>query len=201
MCAIATPESPAAHDPCHAAFLAALPGIQRIARIRFRHVECLDSREDCICETVALCWVWFVRLTGKGRRPEAFATVLARYGSTAVQCGRRAAGQDKAGEIMARPDPRAFRNAERRGESFPERTPYVDALTDNTQTPVPQQVQFRCDLPAWKERLSDMKRRLVDALVLGHRTKDLAVQFGLSEGRISQLRKEFSEDYALFCGG
>jgi len=62
-------------------------------------------------------------------------------------------------------------------------------------------VQFRCDFPAWKHRLPVKKRQLVDGLILGHRSKDLAVAFGLSEGRISQLRTEFYLDYSLFCGG
>ena len=47
----------------------------------------------------------------------------------------------------------------------------------------------------------DVKRRLVEMLALGHRTKDLATTFRLSEGRISQLRKEFREDYTAFCEG
>ncbi|MCE9567842.1 MAG: hypothetical protein K8U57_38070 [Planctomycetes bacterium] len=76
------------------------------------------------------------------------------------------------------------------------------ALCDNTQTPVPDQVQFRCDFGGcgWEYRLPTAKQRLVRGLALGHRTKELAVEFGLSAGRISQLRKEFAEDYAAFCG-
>ena len=74
-------------------------------------------------------------------------------------------------------------------------------VRDNTSTPIPDQVQFRCDFPAWKHSLPFTKRQLVDSLALGHRTKDLATEFRLSEARISQLRKEFFEDYAAFCEG
>jgi hypothetical protein len=74
------------------------------------------------------------------------------------------------------------------------------ALRDNTRTTVPDQVQFRCDFPAWKQRLTVKNRHLVDRLEMGHRTKDLALEFGRSEGRISQLPKEFYTDYLLFGG-
>jgi len=181
-----------------AAFAAALPRIERVARHRFRRVGCPDRREDCVREAVALCWISFLRLAARGRAPETFVTALARYASRAVARGRRAAGCEAAGDIMTRP--RTLRKAARTRRPIPERTAFDDALADNTRTPVPQQVQFRCDLRAWKARLTEAKRRLVDALVLGHRTRDLAEEFGLSAGRISQLRKEFAEDYAAFCG-
>ena len=78
---------------------------------------------------------------------------------------------------------------------------FDEALRDNMQTPIPDQVQFRIDFPAWARRLPDVKRRLVEMLARGHRTKDLAVMFRLSEARISQLRKEFHAAYTAFCDG
>jgi len=193
-------------QPLSAAFAAALPKIRGVAGYRFRRVPCPDAREDRVCETVALCWVWFVRLAQKGRAPDTFVTALAHYGATAVQSGRRACGQEKAGDVLSR------RCQRRRGFTVaafqdpadaddPLGGALADALRDNTSTPVPDQVQFRCDFPAWKRRLPGVKERLVDRLALGHRTTDLAAAFGLSAGRISQLRKEFNADYAAFCEG
>src|SRR6266545_1012791 len=89
------------HHLC-AAFVAALPKILNVAGYRFRRVPCPDTREDCVCETVALCWVWFVRLVGKGRHPDTFMTALAHYGATAVLSGRRACGQEKATDVLSR---------------------------------------------------------------------------------------------------
>ena len=40
---------------------------------------------------------------------------------------------------------------------------------------------------------------MVDELALGHRTQDVARTVGLSAGRISQLRREFHDDYERFC--
>ncbi|MBA4192818.1 MAG: hypothetical protein C0467_33055 [Planctomycetaceae bacterium] len=186
-----------------AAFVDALTRILRIARFRFRHLRCSDSREDAICETVALCWIWYISLVRKGRKPAEFIGALARYGVRAVSSGRRACGQERANDVLSR-------RCQQRRQLCVSSLPRVhilhenvleDALCDNTQTPVPDQVQFRCDFTAWEHRLPVARQRLVKGLALGHRTKDLAAEFGLSEARISQLRKKFSADYAAFCDG
>ena len=206
MSAVQSHDGSAAVDHLYAAFVAALPKILNVAGYRFRRVPCPDTREDCVCETVALCWVWFVRLVAQGRNPDSFMTALAHYGATAVHGGRRACGQEKAKDVLSRRCQRrrgftvaAFQDSADADD--PMGGAIADALHDNTSTPVPDQVQFRCDFPVWKRRLPDMKRRLVDRLALGHRTTDLAAEFGLSEGRISQLRKEFGAGYMAFCEG
>jgi hypothetical protein len=187
----------------HAAFLAALPKIVNAANYRFRHLACAETREDRVCETVALCWVWYVGLARKGRNPDAFMGALARYGAAAVHSGRRACGLEGARDVLSR------RCQRRRGFSVArvpegvctEHTGIEEALHDNTRTPVPDQVQFRLDFPAWARRLPEAKRRLVGMLALGHRAKDVASTFALSQGRVSQLRRELCSDYAAFCEG
>jgi hypothetical protein len=189
-------------EHAQAGFVAALSRILRIARFRFRQVPCPHSREDAICETVALCWVWYIRLVQKGRNPAEFISALARYGVRTVNSGRRACGQERANDCLSRHCQQFRKTLEpqpSRGRITDENV-LEDALCDNTQTPVPNQVQFRCDFGDWEHQLPTVKQRLVKGLALGHRTTDLAAEFGLSAGRISQLRKEFAEDYAAFCG-
>jgi hypothetical protein len=41
---------------------------------------------------------------------------------------------------------------------------------------------------------------LVDAMAAGHRTTDLAGMFGVSQGRVSQVRRELFESWRAFCG-
>jgi len=197
------PPSPtAAIEHLQAAFLDALSRILRVARFRFRHIQCFDSREDAICETTALCWLWYISLVRKGRQPAEFMSALARYAVRAVSSGRRACGQERANDVLSRRCQRSRQLCVSRLPKvfIPHENVFEDALCDNTQTPVPDQVQFRCDFPTWKQRLPFKKQQLVDGLALGHRTKDLAAEFELSEGRLSQLRKEFAADYAAFCG-
>ena len=195
---------PAAVDRhLYAAFVDALPKILNVASYRFRRISCPDTREDCVCETVALCWVWYTRLARKGRSPETYLISLANYGARAVSCGRRACGQEKASDVLSRRCQQrheftvsAIHDAEETAGSA-----ITDAVRDNTITPVLDQVQFRIDFRAWTRRLPDVKKRLVDRMALGHRSKDLAAEFRVTEGRISQLRKEFHADYSTFCEG
>jgi hypothetical protein len=187
----------------HAAFLAALPKILGAAGYRFRRISCPATREDRVCETVALCWVWYLHLTRRGRNPDAFMGALARYGAAAVHGGRGVCGLEKARDVLSR-------RCRRRGGfsvtllpegAHNEHVQVEEALHDNARTPVPDQVQFRLDFPAWASRLPAARRRLVGLLALGHRTKDVAAAFALSEGRVSQLRRELCSDYAAFCEG
>jgi hypothetical protein len=75
-----------------------------------------------------------------------------------------------------------------------------EALYDNTQTPPDEQAAFRVDFPAWVRRRSDRDRRIIGEMMLGERTRDVAARFGLTPGRVSQLRREFFDDWAAFCG-
>jgi hypothetical protein len=52
----------------------------------------------------------------------------------------------------------------------------------------------------WRLAHSERDRRLIDALMLGGRTKEVSRLFGLSPGRISQKRRQFLEDWTRFCG-
>ena len=74
-----------------------------------------------------------------------------------------------------------------------------EALLDNTKTPVPDQVSFRCDFPAWVKTHSDRNRRLIEDLMMVERTLDVSSKHGVSSARISQLRREFMEDWQQFC--
>ena len=164
-------------------------------------------------ECVAPGWKWFLRLSEQGKDvfafPMAFAALLAR----AVKCGRRLCGQERAGEVLS------FVAQQRHGfrvERLPAstRSPHEDLyadphgqalldaleerLRDNTVTPPPEQAAFRIDFPRWRCTRSERDRRVIDALLAGGRTKDVSRMFGLSPGRVSQLRRDFLEDWRRF---
>ena len=65
---------------------------------------------------------------------------------------------------------------------------------------MPDQVQFRLDFPAWVGSLAAAKRRVLDRLLAGERTADVAAAAGVSAARVSQVRAELRADYARFCG-
>jgi hypothetical protein len=119
-----------------------------------------------------------------------------------VKSGRRLCGQDSARDALS---PVAQRTKGFTVNSLPQGSSlygnvFDEALRDNTQTPVPEQVAFRQDFPAWQATLTQRDRRLLEDLMAGERTSDVANRYGLSCGRVSQLRREFHDDWRRFVG-
>ena len=195
------PPPPAAANP-HAPFLAALPRIAAHARLAFRHVRCPDTRADLEAEAVALAWVWFDRLHRRGRRPDGLVSAIATFAARAARSGRRVCGQERAKDALS---PTAQRRHRFAAGPLPDRPgslagPLADALRDNAVTPVPDQVQFRLDFPRWRAGLGRRDRRVADALAAGHRGKEVAGAFGLTAGRVSQVRRELHRSWRAFLG-
>jgi hypothetical protein len=198
------PSTSPSSEPLRTGFLALLPKLRTHALIYFRDVACPDTRADKVAETVALAWAWYRRLHKRGkdvaRFPMAFVFLVAR----AVKCGRRLCGQEKRNDVLslAAQQCRGFRV-----QSLPSSTrasvdslyssphgqdaqdAYEELLRDNRQTPVPDQVAFRLDLPCFLRSLSERDRRLAAFLALGHSATRAAAAFGMSPARVTQLRQ------------
>jgi hypothetical protein len=199
----------------HLQFLTIVPRIEAHGRVYFRHLRCPHRREEAVAEMAAICWRWFVRLVKQGKDPTQFPSALATFAARAVRAGRRLTRMERTKDVLS---PRAQRLHGFKVESLPlstrsshehlYSTPYgqrrqdafEDRLRDNTITPVPEQVQFRIDFPAWLATLTGRERRLIRAMSRNERTLDLSKQFDVSPGRISQMRKEFREGWMRFCG-
>ena len=211
------PEPPSPLPPhlaaMHDAFLSIVPRIESHGQVAFRGVLCPQRRADCIAEVVALCWLWFLRLVERGKDPLAFPVVLASYAARQVRCGRRLCGQEKGQDVLSglaqrrhgfhvEPLPYSAASYDRLGAVGGQRRQDAleELLHDNGQTPVPEQVCFRLDFPAWRRTHARRIRRLMDGMMLGENTGELARKFGLSPGRISQLRRDLHNDWRRFCG-
>jgi hypothetical protein len=209
------PGSPALKQ-LHALFVSdILPNIERHGRIYFRHLRCSLTNADTIQEMSALAWLWLVRLHNRGKDPRAFLTTFTALLARAVCSGRRLAGLVKAKDAL-NPNtqrqrgfrvellPSSPRASHERLYALPHGQHKQDALEehlrDNTQTPVPDQVQFQLDWPAWLATRTDRERCIIEAMIRNERTTDLSRAFRVSAARISQLRREFHEDWQRFCG-
>jgi hypothetical protein len=188
-------------DVLHAAFLTILPRIELHGRVYFRHKK-PEKREEMVAEVVALAWRSFVNCVRKGKDPTQWPMALARRAAQAVHNGRRLCGMERIKDVLS---PRAQREHNFTVVSLPEGSSlngnvFDEALIDNTRTPVDDQVAFRLDFPAWRLTRSDRDRRLIDELMLGERTIDVADKHGLTAARISQLRRDFHDDWLRFHG-
>src|SRR5204863_2313767 len=116
--------------------------------------------------------------------------------------GRRLCGQERSQDVLS---PRAQQRNGFALECLPDfstlhGTPLEEALKDNTQSPVPDQVSFRCDFPEWRKSRTERDRRLIDTLMLGERTLAVSRKFQVSPARVSQLRRDFQTDWRRFTG-
>ena len=194
---------PIALDRLQADFAARLPRIEHTIRFHLRQIPCPDRRADTVAEAVAVAWHWYRRCAERGKDATRFVTSLASLAARFVRAGRGLCGRQASADALS---PLAQR---RHGFiAVPLKTGsglvgdgYQDALHENTRSPVPDQVQFRCDFPRWLRRLGGRDRRVARTLMAGDRPVDVARQFGLTEGRVSQLRRAFRRDWQAFGGG
>jgi DNA-directed RNA polymerase specialized sigma24 family protein len=184
----------------HGCFQELLPHLRGYTGKSFHFLENRHDREDAVAETVALCWAWYARLASRGKDAGAFVRTLARYAVKHVKGGRRSCGAVNTRDVLT-PEARRRRGFEVLALPTDTRefSAWEEALQDNTQTPVPEQVVFQVDFGKWRAGRSERDRRLVDDLMLGERTLDLSSKYGLTAGRISQMRREFHQDWTRFC--
>jgi len=193
-------------------FLTILPRIRTHAGIYFRHVKCCVKKSDLIAEVLALAWKWFVRLAQRGKDATQYPSVLATFAARAVNAGRRLCGQLKAKDVLSE---RAQQRHGFRVEQLPISTrtcheelngvhgqrhldAFEERLQDNTMTPPDEQAAFRIDFPAWLRTRTERDRRIIADMAVGERTPHLARRFGISPARVSQLRREYHEDWTRF---
>jgi hypothetical protein len=199
----------------HAEFLALAPIVERHALVTFRDLNPAD-REEAIAEAVAAAFVSYLAVKARGKDPlRDFPTVMATFAVLYVKNNRHVGTRSNSKDVLSRTARRrhGFRveglpssprtgfdelyseaNGQQRQDAYEER------LHDNTQTPVPDQVCFRVDWPAFLQTLSQRDRALAHFLSLGHSGKAAAARFKVSAGRVTQLRQQWQREWLAFQG-
>src|SRR5262249_23040771 len=157
-------------------------------RVSFRGLKCPDTREDCICEMLALAWRWCLRLIELGKNPLEFPTAIADFAARAVKAGRRLCGKHKGKDVM---NPMARQRFDFMVERLPVPTcrshesrysvplgqqaqdALEERLRDNSITPPPDAAAFKIDFACWLQTLTDRDRGIIGDMILEERTMDL----------------------------
>ena len=185
---------------CREGFLALMPRIRTCALVAFRHLGA-EAREDAVAEIVANAYAAYVRLVARGKADLAYPTVLARFAINQFHAGRRVGSRFTIRDVMSKAAQRRHSFVVGRLDRFHEATgEWIEAVVEDTTTPVPDQAAFRCDFPAWLRNQKRRNRRIAEALSLGHTTADVARRFRVSAGRVSQLRGELHDSWLAFHG-
>jgi len=178
-----------------------LPTIVKHAKIAFSRLR-PESRSEAVQEVVANCCRAYVRLVELGKVSLAFPNVLARFGVKQTRDHRKVGGKLNVRDVMSR-------YCQNRKGVFVARLDkfnlqddcWEEAVVQDTRnSPVPEIVAFRVDFADWLKSLKRRDRRIAEFLSLGNRTSDTARKFGVSAGRVSQLRRELAASWKQFTG-
>ena len=184
----------------HARFLELLPGIRRYARHAFRRLS-LETREDLLQEVIANCLVAFVRLVARGKIDIAYSTPLAMFAVRQVLAGRRVGTRLNVRDVSSPYAQLAKGIRLERLDFYDSKAEeWREILEEDRRTTPANIASVRIDFNDWLRVLPRRRRRIAQLLASGETTGIVARQFHLSEGRISQLRRELAESWFAFQG-
>jgi hypothetical protein len=181
-------------------FLAMLPQIEKLA-CRACRGEGEAAQEDFVAEVIANAYCAFAQLAKRGRLEIAYPTPLATFAIRQVRCGRRVGGRLNAEDISS-----GYCQATKRIKvgSLVERDEatgqWREILVEDKRSTPADVAAVRIDFVDWLRSLGRKQRRIATALACGETTRWTARKFGLSPGRISQLRSELRLAWQRFQG-
>jgi hypothetical protein len=183
-----------------AEFQTMLPQIRRQAHLAFRHLD-RESRDELVAEAVATAYRLFVALARQSRVALAYPTPLANFAIRRVCSGRKAACRMNRSDVLSdycrRINALTIERLDRPEKGFGQ---WRQILVEDRRAGPAEVAIARVDVAAWLRTLSKRNRSIARALAIGKSTKDVAKQFGLSCGRISQLRNWFRRHWHEFQG-
>jgi hypothetical protein len=181
-------------------FLQLLPKIRARVEFALRGLP-RQTREDLIDEAVIDAFVAFMRLAELGKLAVALPTPLADYAVKRTLAGRRVGCQLNRDDVSSFYGQRSHRIRLLRLDRFDgAENCWKEVVVEDRSAGPDEIAAARIDLAEWFRRLPRRNRKIAQRLALGDRTRDVAKRFGLSRGRISQLRREFEDSWNEFQG-
>ena len=178
-------------------FLAVLPAVRTHAQVCFRKLP-RNDREEAVAEATACAFVSYCSLARRNRLNGVYPSTLATYAAHRVRNDRHVGGSQSSTDVLS---PLAGR---RRGFVVGSLTPSrgedgwrAVAVEDGRVSPA-DQAAFNLDFRAWLDGFTGRDRRIINRLAAGEGTMAVADRFGLSPGRVSQLRHQFERSWTQF---
>jgi hypothetical protein len=168
-------------------FVQQLPSLQKMAKIQFRNLR-PEAKQESISNALGLAWKFFHRLAAQGRAQEdGILASCMRFAIKQTREGRTPQGCPRVKDVLARRWVGPTRLDDFDLEQFVSRN-----------TPIPAQVSFRVDVPAFMDTLNNRQRKMAVDLAEGMSTTEAAEKYDLSMGRISQFRREFKDLFDVY---
>ena len=173
-------------------FVTMLPEIQQRLRQAFRHLDA-EAREDSIEEAIVHSLLSYSRLHEQGRAESASPSSLAWYATLQVKRGRPAGSRMNGKEPLSR---YAQLGNGIRIEQM--QSNWIDAMVEDKRASVADQVAAKMDVGAWFATLTKRMKEIAKDLAFGFTTSEVAMKYGVTAGRVSQLRRTLEESWAAF---
>ncbi len=182
-----------------AGFLQILPAVQTHAKIQFRRLPA-HQREDAVQEAIASACVSYQILAARGKLDVAHPGSLATFAVNFVRNGRHVGGRQDGAKDALSPVAQARHgfSSSSYDISARETGEWRQVALADRKFPVPDAAAFRLDFADWLTTLSGRDRRIIAAFIRGDRTITVAARFGISQARVSQLRRQYEEAWAAF---
>ena len=141
------------------------------------------------------------RLADRGKLHRAFATPLADFAIRQIRAGRRVGGRLNVRDVTSRHCQLRKHVCMQRLDRYNWRKhEWREIVVEDRHAGPDHVVMVRLDFAAWLGSLPTRNRRIAEMLAGGAAGKDVARRFGISPGRVSQLRGELREHWQCFRG-
>ncbi len=186
----------------HNRLLQMLPQIVRNARRAFKDLPA-EMRQDAIAEVIANCTVAVARLAERKRLDLAYPTPLSLFAIRQYFDGRRVGNKIASRDVYSQ-QARDRGGYELRYLGTPREQRsggWREQLVENRRTTPADLACFKLDFPRWLATYSDRHRLVIELLGLGYGTGEVANRIGVTHARVSQLRRQFRDDWSAFQDG
>jgi hypothetical protein len=180
----------------HAGFVAMLPAIRRQLKMAFRHLD-PEARAEAVQEGMCNAMLAYLRLHERGEVKKAYPTPLAQYAARQLRDGRKVGGKLNIKDVSSRYCQRLKHVILERLDKWDKEEGWLEIVVEDKHATPADVARVRLDFAAWLKTLPRRDRKVALDLATGNRTGDVARKYELSDGRISQLRKELHLSWQL----
>jgi hypothetical protein len=184
----------------HATFEAMIPTIETHAKVAFRHLGC-EARAEMVQEVICNCCQAYARLVEQGKTAVAFPTALAKFGVRQAKEGRKVGSKLNVKDISSDYcQQKKNLLLERLDRYDSEEQAWSEILVEDRHAGPAETAIVRLDFSTWLKRLPPRLRKIATFLSRGESTSTAAKRFRVSQGRISQIRRELLAAWRAFQG-
>jgi hypothetical protein len=184
----------------HAGFEAMMPFIETHARIMFRHLDA-EARAEMVQEVLCNACCAYARLVELGKKDLAYPSALARFGVAQAKEGRKVGGRLNICDVMSTYcQQQKHVVVEQLDKYDAEEECWQEVVVEDRHVGPAEIAATRIDFSSWLRVLPRRLRKIATFLANGETTTAAAQRFRVSQGRISQIRKELLHAWNRFQG-